>query len=229
MDVYLLPVGPVRYEPYCEVPDDVEDVDEGVEGRGFFSRMRLRFREMLADAERERRQPDPERAPTGWLGRVKAKVMRWVVEAIAEQRLLWHLRKQTAATLHYPDDLPAEQAMSVLRGHLQRDYEKHRFWLIVDGLLTLVLGVGLFFVPGPNLIAYYFTFRFVGHYLALAGAKQGLRVVQWHPQPSPPLSELRRAMTLAPDVRERQVAAVAERLRLEHLPRFFERSAAANP
>src|SRR5262245_60051263 len=103
MDVYLVPVGPSRHELYCEVPDEPEE-DQGPEPQqGFFRRMRASFREMLAEAERERRQARPTATDTGWLNRIKARSLRWVAESIAEQRLLWHLRRQTEACLYYPD------------------------------------------------------------------------------------------------------------------------------
>jgi hypothetical protein len=227
MDGYLGPVGRSRYEPYCEVPDEPDEgAADDVERPGLFRRLRQRFQEMLAEAERERRQPRAPRAP-GWAARLKARMMRWIAESIAEQRLLWHLRRQSHACLHYPDDLDGEQASTVLRGQLQRDFEKHRFWLIVDSLGLLASGA-LAVVPGPNLLAYYFAFRVVGHYLSMRGARQGLSGVEWRAEPSEPLSDLRRALDLEPSVRVRQVEHVAARLRLEHLARFFERAAATS-
>jgi hypothetical protein len=237
MDVYLVPLGADRHELYCEVPDDEpeavpgDDVADEPGGRLWWlrprvviRRLRLRFREMLAEAERERRHAHAIPAPTGWFGRVKAKTMRWVAESIAEQRLLWHLRQQETACLHYPDDLQEAEATSLLRASLNKDFEKHRFWLIIDSLFFIASGA-LMLVPGPNLLAYYFAFRLVGHYFSLRGAKQGLTAIQWRHEPSPPLTELRRVAALAPDVREERVHDVALRLRLEHLPRFFQRAA----
>jgi hypothetical protein len=150
--------------------------------------------------------------------------MRWVAESIAEQRLLWHLRSQTEACLYYPDDRDEESAVRELREHLRRDYEKHRFWLTIHALLFVASGV-FFFIPGPNFVAYYFAFRLVGHYLSLRGAKQGLSGVTWKPIKSAELTELRRAIGLAPAIRERRVNEVALQLRLEHLASFFERTA----
>ena len=50
MDVYLIPTTtPGRYELYYEAPDD--DVVETGEGTGMVHRMKLRFAEMLRDAE----------------------------------------------------------------------------------------------------------------------------------------------------------------------------------
>jgi Mitochondrial K+-H+ exchange-related len=244
MDVYLVPVGRDRHELYCEVPDESETETGAAENSGqparrglvrralawpggLFRRLRASFHEMLAEAERDRRR---ERTggvsePTqGWLARGKARVMRWVAESIAEQRLLWHLRRQTDACLFYPDDVGEERATNVLRAQLKADFEKHRFWLTIDGLGFIASGL-LFFVPGPNAVAYYFAFRLVGHYLSMRGARQGMTAVRWRTEPSAPLAELRRAMTLEPSAREQQVQDVAVRLKLEHLASFFARTA----
>jgi hypothetical protein len=59
----------------------------------------------------------------------------------------------------------------------------------------------------------------------MRGARNGLQGVHWRAEKSEALSELRRAIDLAPDARERRVHEVATRLRLEHLPSFFERTA----
>jgi hypothetical protein len=223
MDVYLVPVGAVRYELYCEIPDDPSDRPDEPP-TGYFRRLIHRFREMIDEAERERRQGPGERPARGWLGRIKTRSMRWVAESIAEQRLLWHLRRQTDACLYFPDDLEGPQAVDLMRRQLGRDFDKHRFWLAIDAL-GLAGASLLTLVPGPNVIAYYFAFRVVGHFLSLRGARQGLSRVRWHHEASAPLAELRRVLTLDPDAREQRVHAVAEMLRLEHLVSFFERSA----
>jgi len=225
MDVFLVPVGSERHELYCEVPDDPQP-SEAAPARGFLTRLVHRFREMLAEAERQRRGRSEAPAPEGWLGRVKARTMRWVAESIAEQRLLWHLRRQTEARLFYPDDLSEEDARLEVRRQLQRDFDKHRFWLAIDSLLFAASGL-LVLIPGPNVVAYYFAFRIVGHYLSLRGARQGLSGVAWCAEPSAPLRELRGALDLDPATRDQQVVDIALRLQLEHLASFFRRSATA--
>ena len=65
----------------------------------------------------------------------------------------------------------------------------------------------------------------VGHYLSMRGARQGLDAVQWTSERSAPLSELRHAMNLDGDERDRRVHDVAEALKLEHLVKFFQRTA----
>ena len=157
MDVYLVPVGPDRHELYCEVTDDPEEAEAGTGAPeplelesarrgffrrvreplfGFFRRLRERFSEMLAEAERDRRQARAATVQSGWMAFAKARMMRWVAESIAEQRLLWLLRRQTDACLFYPDDLDEAQAVAVLRAQLTRDFDKHRFWLAIDSVLV---------------------------------------------------------------------------------------------
>jgi hypothetical protein len=223
MDVYLVPIGRERYELYCEVPDDPEEAEEA-RPSGFIAGLKQRFRAMIAEAERERRRAHPPEEHRGVFGRARARTLRWVAESIAEQRLLWHLRRQSEACLFFPDDLDEPAATELVRHQLGRDFEKHRFWLIIDSLGFVGSGV-LFFVPGPNIVAYYFAFRMVGHYFSLRGARHGLDAVQWTSQTSAPLSELRGAIDLDGDERDRRVDAIAATLKLEHLARFFQRTA----
>ena len=224
MNVYLVPTGAEQYELYCEEADEHAEEDLP---RGFFRRMKHRFSIMLAEAERERRHGHVDRGNQGWLAHARSRMMRWVAEAVAEQRLLWHLRRQPAAAFLYPHDLDEPRARELLRRQLARDFDKHRFWLVIDSLAFVASGL-LFLVPGPNLVAYYFAFRMVGHYLSIRGARHGLNAVVWHPQGSEPLSSLREAVDLDGDARAERLREAEATLRLEHLAKFFERSAAVS-
>jgi hypothetical protein len=226
MDVYLVPVATDRYELYCEEPDEEEVVLEPDAGRpGFFRRMALKFREQLAEAERARDQgPQPGDAPASFLARAKARTLRWVAESIAEQRLLWQLRGKTDILLVYPGDLTEAQGRELLKRSLQRDWERHRFWLAIDSLGAAGSAL-LILLPGPNFIGYYFVFRIVGHYLSLRGARQGLTRVIWRTEPSPALTTLRGMVAECPDSREERVQEIASLLGLEHFTSFFQRSA----
>lgn len=222
MDVFLIPIAPDRYEPYCE-PTEAEAAppDADPPARGLVRRMWGRFQHMLKAAEHEQRKPESERArPT-----LSGRIMRWVAERIAEQRLLWHLRRQDHATLHYPSDLTAEQARALFRDQLRRDAERHRRWMIIDTVLTMITGPLFFFVPGPNVVAYYFLFRAVGHYLSQKGARHGLDLVGWTHVANDPLVDLRRAIELEDPHRSEYVHHVAARLQLHHLPLFVSRVA----
>ncbi len=222
MDVYLVPFGPDQYELYCEVPDEPDE--EAPAPAGFVGRLKHRFSELLAEAERERHHAPAAPSERGWYGRLRARTMRYVAEAVAEQRLLWHLRRQSSACLFYPDDIDETTATGWMRQQLRRDFDKHRFWLIIDSLGFIASGL-LFLVPGPNIVAYYFAFRMVGHFLSLRGARQGLLLVAWTSEASPLLAELRRLLHLQPAERQPHVDAVAAALHLEHFARFFARIA----
>lgn len=224
MDVFLVPVAEDHYELYCEEPDEAERTPEAPSS-GIFRRMAHRFREMLAEAERDRRgDPADDAPPKGLVARIKARTLRWVAESIAEQRLLWQLRRRTDARLLYPHDLREAHALEILRRQLGRDFERHRFWLAIDSV-GLIASAVLVLLPGPNLVAYYFAFRIVGHYLSVRGARQGITRLSWRTEASPPLSCLRGIVAVPPDLRAEEVHRVAAALRLEHLASFFQRTA----
>jgi hypothetical protein len=223
MDVFVVPVGPDRYELYCETSNEADLEPEPVPD-GLLGKLRHRFTAMLKAAEERQHNHAPAPEPRGWMGRLQERSLAWVAERIAEQRLLWNLRKQTTAVAAHPQDMTFDQVMALIRRMLHHDYQRHRRWLVVDSLLLIGSGV-LMIVPGPNLLAYYFAFRVVGHYLSMRGAAQGLHHVEWSGRPCPPLSDLRDVTTLEPDLRDARIHDVAARLRLQHLSTFFERVA----
>jgi hypothetical protein len=224
MNVFLVPVAAHRYELYCEDHSD-EAAVTGEAPSGFVRRAAHHFREQVAAVEREaRRSPASGGQPPSFGARVKARSLRWIAESIAEQRLLWHLRGQTDVDLLHPDDLTDLQARQLLRRTLTRDWERHRFWLGIDGVCG-VASLLLVLVPGPNVIGYYFLFRIIGHYLSLRGARQGLSKTTWRLEPNASLTTLRSVVGRAADARAQVVDEVASSLRLEHLGKFFERCA----
>jgi hypothetical protein len=230
MDVYVVPVGADRYELYCEQPVAGDEPIEP-ETRGWIGRLRRRFGSMVREAEKRQRQGAPENeAPKGWVGLIQDRAMAWVAERIAEQRLLWNLRGEDGATAAHPADMTFEQVHALIRSTLQRDYDRHYRWMFIDGLLFLVTFVALgplfILIPGvANLPALYFGFRTVGHFLSMRGSAHGLRKVTWSGRSCPPLGELRALASLDTRAREAQLLDIAARLRLENLPKFFERVA----
>ena len=226
MDVYVVPIGIDRYELYCEVAAGEQAPSEEPPPTGIIGRLRHKFTVMLRAAEerqhRHHVEPDPQ--PRGFVDRVQDRIMAWVAERIAEQRLLWNLRGKTDVTAMHPDDLTFDQVQTLVHRILQRDYDRHKLWLVVD-TIGLLLSLVLVLVPGPNILGYYFAFRVVGHWLSMRGASQGLHVVAWSGRPCPPLTDLRRVAAMHPGEREQEVHAIAERLRLHRFPTFFERVA----
>lgn len=224
MDVFLVPVGTQAHELYCEVPDPPPPA-AGDRPKGFIRAMRHRFHEMLVAAEHERRarlSGARTDEPDGWWARIKGRTLRWAAEAIAEQRLLWHLRGCASAALVYPADVTESTARALLRAQLARDYDKHRRWFIIDTLAFI--GSGIFMlVPGPNVLAYYFAFRLVGHFLSMRGARQGLDVTDWQLRSSDELRDVRVLVGANPEDRDARLSAIEARLGLEHFASFVRR------
>jgi hypothetical protein len=225
MDVYVIPVGADRYELYCDHVGPDTEVIAGEPPTGRFAKMYANFKEALARVEAERLSGEARvhEGPRTWTERMKDRGLCWLAEKIAEQRLLWRLRNESDLLLHYPDDITSEVATAFARAELQREADRHLKWIVIDGVLFVASGA-LFLVPGPNLVAYYFGFRLVGHYLSHRGAKHGLAEVRWQSCENPQLSRLRRVLALAPTEREREVHEVASALQLPHLAKFFERT-----
>lgn len=228
VDVYLVPLGSAGYELFCDSAEG-EDVDPVEEASGA-GRLYARFRRMVAVVREQRRArrlaavPADPATKQPWPIRLRNTVVWWVAEAISEWRLLWHLRKQTAIELVHPADLDGDRALAVTRCRLGRDAEHHLWRLVTSSCLALLLGL-LFFVPGPNVLGYYFGFLAVGHLLAWRGARHGLARVQWRTRASEPLGELRGILDLHPDERAGHVRAVAAKLGLDYLAPFVERMA----
>lgn len=233
MDVYLIPTATSeRYELYYEAPEE-EPLDTDATGGwanrltfGLANRVKRRFDAMLLEAEEWRhRRHEAAPEPAGFIARSRRKIMGYVVERIAEQRLLWHLRKVDSVCVRIPSDMQEAAADGIVITMLKKDVEHHRNWLWID-LLLLALSVPLMVIPGPNLPGFYFTFQVVSHYLSWTGAKCGLSMMPWTFTRCDELTEVRTAMTMAPPLRQRRFREVAERLRLEHLPTFLDDVAA---
>jgi len=219
MDVFLVPTGRDRHELYCEIAATLPSVD-GRPGT-LWGRLSEGFRRMLAEAEAERQREAAEGSPPR-RSRLRRAVTRHVAEAVAEQRLLWHLRHEPAVRLIYPDDLSGPRALEIARALLSADFAKHRRWCVIDGLIAAVTGPAFFFIPGPNVVSWYFAFRAVGHYLALRGASRG-RSMPWDLQATPHLTSLRSVFALDASTRRSRLHEIARALGLDRLTIFVDR------
>ncbi len=217
MEVYLIPVGADAYALYSELPAGAVAHPDEEPPRGLIGRLVRRAQRFIAGLEREF-ETGTDDAP-GWRRRLRG----WAAQRIGEQRLLWRLRGESGATLVCPDDCPETLAVEILRAELKREGDRHRLWLVVDGVAFVASGV-LMLLPGPNVIAYYLAFSLVGHYLSQQGASRGRRRIRWQARRDGALSELRQAIALPPVERERRIHEIAGRLNLPNLPGFFART-----
>ena len=232
MDIYLVPAGRNHYGLYCEVEDRRQGA--GAEQRsGWRAAVSRHFYRGLAFLEAERRARLERAAKAAadrrsLAQRARDRALGWLAERVAEQRLLWFLRSERAATAHHPDDMPADDAERWVRSELRRDSRRHLFWMFVDAGIYLA-SLPLTPIPGPNVLSLYFSFRAIGHFLSWGGAINGLRKVSWAYRPSGPLAELRRLPGLKPDEQTALARRVASQLNLRHLDRFIARMALAGP
>jgi hypothetical protein len=221
--VYLVPVGAGRFELYSEAPDEGAPEGEPPPADSFWRRTmhnaQVRWREAVHTA----RGTDTS---AGWLARMRDRAVCRAAETVAEQRTLWSLRHLTAATLVYPSDLAAAGAADVRDRLLAHARKHHGKWLVIDAALFVVSGVFML-VPGPNVLAYYFAFRAVGHYLSWRGAQQAVERIAWDLHAEPALAELGSLAALPREARTSRVEAIARGMNLPRLAAFFDRTAVA--
>jgi K+-H+ exchange-related protein len=228
MEVFVIPVGTDQadqadqYVLYYEQPTAETIPEDGPEQAGLLARLQRRFGELLRAAEEQGDSNEQHTVSQSWTGRMQDRMLGWIAKRVAEQRLLWNLRAQERVVAVHPSDTTFDAIMPHIRQALQRDYERHRNWFVVDAIGLVVSGL-LAIVPGPNLVAYFFLFRVGGHWLSMRGATQGRRHVQWEGRPCEPLNELRGVLRLSRRERQGRVQLIASTLHLRHLPTFFER------
>lgn len=218
MIVFLVPIGHGRFELYSETGDEppAPPAPESGRLRRWVHAANLQWHHLVERARLE--------TPQTKLARWRDAVVCRLAEAIAEQRTLWALRNQTAATLRHPADVVQGHARAVLQSSLGRARIHHQRWFIIDVLLFIASGV-LFFLPGPNLVAYYFAFRCVGHLQSWRGARQALDRIRWTLEPDSELAALGSLVDVPRDARAPLVAAIASKLNLPKLSAFFDRVA----
>ena len=216
--VYLVPLGRERFELYSEPPDDVAAPERA---DGFLRSRMHRLQQRWRDAVNAARRRDE---PRGRLARSRDWAVCRIAEMIAEQRTLWALRHHTSAAVAFPSTMSEADAAAARNRVLEGARWHHGIWLVGDGLLFAASGLFVL-VPGPNVIAYYFGVRAVGHYLAWRGARRALNRIVWQMRAEPALAELAELVNVARDARADRVAAIAGRLKLPRLAAFFDRTA----
>jgi hypothetical protein len=216
--IHLIPLGRDRYELYTEVAEEEDGPLAPDAGR---------VRRWLHRAgEQWRQYVDAARTstPTGRFAIWRDAIICKLAATLDEQRTLRSLRTAHAVTMLFPSGIDATAARAALDRILASSQRHHGQRLIIYLVLFVLSGI-LFFVPGPNIIAYYLGFQGFGHLQSWRGARHASADVTWTLQPNADLDELSRLATEPHAVRADRVRTVAQRLALEHLPAFFERAA----
>jgi hypothetical protein len=218
MIVFLVPAGRNRFELYSEAPEGPPPAPSESDGaiKRRLHAVSVRWHELVDAARRG--------TGAGRLGRWRDTVVCRLAETIAEQRTLWSLADLTTASLHHPSTIEEDRARKILSDALSRARRHHGWWFVID-LVVFVGSAVLAIVPGPNLVAYYFMFRFLGHAQSWRGARHGADRITWSLEPDASLTELASLVDVPRDARAPRVAAIAERLNLPRLTDFFDRVA----
>jgi hypothetical protein len=218
--IYLVPVGGERFELYSEPPDDSAPEATG-EARRIWRRCLHGLHERWREAVQAARHADSD---AGRVARARHWAVRRTAETIGEQRTLWALRHSRSASLVHPADRSPEECAAARDRILALARAHHGRWLVIDGVIFAATGVFVI-LPGPNVLAYYFAFRLVGHYFSWKGARQALVGTTWWLRAEPALTELGRLADLPRDARASRVLAIAAALNLPRLAAFFDRTA----
>ena len=216
MTVYLVPIAQRRHELYTEHHDEEpSEVRDGGRMQRWMDTASIRWRELVEQARQRRGQ--------GTFARWRDAVVCRLAESIAEQRTLWGLRHCTDARLVHSSSFTEDRARREMISIITAARRHHGRWLVVDTLLFVASGL-LALVPGPNLLAYYFLFRLIGHLQSWRGARQVDRI-SWSFEGNDSLAELETLVDVPREERASRVVAIAERLKIPRLSAFFERTA----
>jgi hypothetical protein len=218
MTLYLVPAGRNRFELYSEIQEDAPPPAHGARVFRRFANWALVRWHAVVDAARHG-------SAGGRFARWRDGIVCHLADSIAEQRTLWALRRATAATARFPTTLDASRAEATVKHALARGRRHHLLWFVVDLVGFVVSGL-IALVPGPNVIAYYFGFRTLGHFWSWRGACQGMDRVAWTFDACPDLAELSALVDLPRQTRAPRVEAIAAQLNLSRLSAFFDRVAA---
>jgi hypothetical protein len=218
MVVFLVPAGHSRFELYSEPPDDQSPAPSEQAGvvRRWAHAASVKWHELVKTAR--------QGAPAGRFGRWRDAAVCKLAESIAEQRTLWSLTDASCASLRYPSMLEDTAARAQLARQHATARSHHLRWLIIDTVI-FVATAALAIVPGPNLLAYYFAFRLIGHFQSWRGARRAIEGIAWTFDPDASLAELASLVDVPREARASRVAAIAAGLNLSRLSAFFDRVA----
>ena len=231
MDVFVIPIGPDRYELYCET------AAERSAGRRRRPRtVRQTAAPLFRDAARRRgaaaasaprTDDEPTRAGSAGCRSASSPGSPSASPSSACSGTCAGRRPRSRA---HPQDMTFEQvhdagpphAAARLRSSSAAGWSIDTLFVLDRSSRTVACSSRVR-ICSP----YYFAFRVVGHWLSMRGAAQGLHRVAWTGRPCPPLTSCASVATLEPPARDGASRTSPTRLRLQHLSTFFERVAVA--
>ena len=197
MDVYLVPVGPDRFECYYEAAEQ-DETDEPVEGAGL---LRADAREVQravegsragAPSEGDRRADDVSRPHAEAQHALDRRAHRRAAAVVAPAQG----RRGDAA--HARPICPAEQAEAIMRASMKRDADHHRNRLILHTLVADRRRRRWRSSRARTSSATCSPSRWSATSWPGAARCNALHQITWTIVPNPALTDLRRAFSLEP-------------------------------
>lgn len=152
------------------------------------------------------------------LGLHMRRAWEWLQARISpHESLPRSLRLATSVELYHPTRVTEEEAREAWARYLGARWRYHLMWFIANAVIA-PLTILLVWIPGPNVIGYWFVYRAVCHTLAMLGLRRArLGSVETHFHSSDMLGD---------DALETNegIAILATKLELKELEAFIKRA-----
>ncbi len=152
------------------------------------------------------------------LGLHLRRTWEWLQARISpHESLPRSLRLATSVELYYPTRVTEEEAKEAWSRYLGARWRYHILWFAVNALIA-PLTIILIWVPGPNVIGYWFVYRAVCHVLAMLGLRRArLGEIETHFHSSDLLDDNRLETS-------EEIALLGTKLELKELEAFIKRA-----
>jgi hypothetical protein len=115
----------------------------------------------------------PHSATMRWMRQAWDWLHTWVHPDEAMLARLWRAQ---SIDLHHPAARPGNEVRALWQGYLGQQWVRHLVWLLFNVSIAPFAAL-LCFLPGPNLIGYWFAYRGIHHLLAVWGIRRVRRAV----------------------------------------------------
>ena len=146
------------------------------------------------------------------------RAWEWLQNQISPHEALPRsLRLATTIELYHPARVSEEKAKDAWAHYLAARWRYHLLWFTVNALIA-PLTILLMWVPGPNVIGYWFVYRAVCHALAMMGLRRARSgEIETHFHSSEMLGE-------TPLGTDEEITLLAAKLELNELGAFIKRA-----
>jgi phosphatidylglycerophosphate synthase len=104
-----------------------------------------------------------------------------------DESMLVRLRSAERVDLHHPASLDRSAVAAIWTDYLTRRSRSHRIRLVYNGILAGPALALLWPLPGPNVIGFWFAYRFLHHWMIIRGigaVRRDAIPTHYHPEPS---------------------------------------------